>query len=214
MGHVAAASWCRLKRREERLASSSRYSAVDGRPWQQMAYPSRQAATGHRAQAGAETLGLGAQVAAADTEHGQATAAGAQQKMSAGRAQHHQGRGLGARGLVERVALAAAGHRAEVVGQAAQVATQGLKAQVATQGLKAQATVGHRQALGLGHQTRVAEMEPMGLAGAEQWAPSQAGLAGAVRASAGRGAEAGPGWHLGLAERQRQTAGGATGHKG
>ena len=46
-------------------------------------------ATGRRAQAGAETLGLGAQVAAADMEHGQATAAGAQQKMSAGRAQHH-----------------------------------------------------------------------------------------------------------------------------
>ena len=73
-----------------------------------MAYPSQQAATGRRAQAGAEALGLGAQVAAADTEHGQATAAGAQQKMSAGWAQHHQGRGLGARDLAAWAVLAAA----------------------------------------------------------------------------------------------------------
>ena len=49
-----------------------------------------------RAGHGAQASGLGAQVVAVDMEHGQAMVAGAQQKMSAGWAWHHQGRGLGA----------------------------------------------------------------------------------------------------------------------
>ena len=53
-------------------------------------------------------MGLGAQAAAADTEHRQAMAAGAQRKMSAGWAQHHQGRGLGARGLAAAMGQQAA----------------------------------------------------------------------------------------------------------
>ena len=55
-----------------------------------------------------------------------------------------------------RQGLAVAGHRAEAAGRAAQAATRGLKAQPA---------VGHRQALGLGQQTRMAVAQQEASAG-------------------------------------------------